>query len=68
VPRIPGWLFYVVTLTIVGLWAVGVVLTFVSSSFQMPESLNGALPIVLVALYTTKAASDRRRGGDDDEQ
>lgn len=60
-PRIPNWLFYVVTLVIVGLWAAGIVLSFVSASFQMPESLNGALPIVITGLYVSKAASDRDR-------
>jgi hypothetical protein len=64
VPTIPNWLFYLVTLLILGLWGAGIVMSFLSSSFQMPESLNAAVPIVLVGVYGVKAVSDRR--GDDD--
>lgn len=65
-PRIPNWLFYGVTLVVVSLWGAGIVISFVSSTFQMPESLNAALPIVLAGLYGAKALGDRDRGDDDE--
>lgn len=63
--QIPNWLFYLVTLTILALWGAGIVLSFVSRSFEMPVSLNAAMPIVLVGVYGAKAVSDHR--SDDDE-
>lgn len=63
---IPNWLFYTVTLAVVGLWGAGIVISFVSKTFEMPASLNAALPVVLVGLYGTKAASDHRSDDDDD--
>lgn len=67
VPRIPNWLFYIVTLTIVGLWVAGIVISFFSKTFQMPESLNALAPVAVVAVYSGKAVADRRRGDDEDE-
>jgi hypothetical protein len=65
VPRIPNWLFYVVTLTVVGLWAVGIVLSLASPDFHMPPSLSGVIPVVLVGMYTAKANSDSKQDRDD---
>lgn len=74
-PRIPNWLFYVVTLTVVGLWAVGIVLSLASPDFKMPPSLSGVIPVVLVGMYTAKANSDskhddhdHRDSGDDEDE
>jgi hypothetical protein len=66
-PTIPNWLFYIVTLLVLGLWSAGIVISFISSTFQMPETLNGAVPLVLVGVYSVKAVSDRRGEDDDNE-
>lgn len=58
---IPNWLFYGLVFVIVGLWAVGIVLTLFTA-FDMPEELNAPFGIVLTYVLSTKA----RRDGEND--
>lgn len=67
VPRIPKWLVYFVVIAVTGLWMVGIVMSMLSKSFQMPESLNALMPLVLTVVLGSKHLSDQRRNGRDDD-
>ena len=70
-PLFPSWLFRLVVLTILGLWVVALVISSIAPRiFQMPPSLNSAVPVVLVFLFggkgLTDANRDRRHNHDED--